>query len=131
MLRGLMTRIRKPPDRSSVYAHDGDQFYFIEALNDAGFLADTDVLSPIVINTPRFMANRSTFVAHYYGMWTEMRALMMAYDEARRLGFERPAWTDDIMPCGLRGQNADRRPPLTAPNSDSPTVSNLNRRRFT
>ncbi|MBN3807162.1 galactosyl transferase GMA12/MNN10 domain protein [Paraburkholderia sp. Ac-20336] len=85
MLRGLKARIRGLADRSSVYAHNGDQFYFIEAMKQSGLLDEADILSPLVINTPWFMVGPDSFIAHYYGMWTEMRTLVMAYDEARRL----------------------------------------------
>lgn len=86
MLRGLMTRIRGLTDRSSVYAQNGDQFYFIEAMQAAGLLDDRKILNPLVINTPWFMVGPDSFIVHYYGMWTEMRTLVMAYDDAHRAG---------------------------------------------
>ncbi|MGK8200714.1 galactosyl transferase GMA12/MNN10 domain protein [Burkholderia cepacia] len=88
MLRGLMTRIRGLTDRSSVYAQNGDQFYFIEAMQAAGLLDDAAILNPLVINTPWFMVGPDSFIVHYYGMWTEMRTLVMAYDESRRVGHD-------------------------------------------
>ncbi|WP_175892796.1 galactosyl transferase GMA12/MNN10 domain protein [Burkholderia cepacia] len=85
MLRELMARIRGLTDRSSVYAQNGDQFYFIETMEAAGLLDETDVMNPLAINTPWFMVGSESFIVHYYGMWTEMRTLVMAYDEAHRL----------------------------------------------
>lgn len=90
MLRGLMARIRGLTDRSSVYAQNGDQFYFIEAMQAAGLLDDAGILNPLAINTPWFMVGPDSYIVHYYGMWTEMRTLVMAYDEARRAGDDTP-----------------------------------------
>ena len=81
MLRELMNDIANLMDRSSVYASDGDQAYFIRALQRAGLL-DDDVLTDLVaLNTPWNLRRPDSFIVHYYGMWTEMRAMMMAYDE--------------------------------------------------
>jgi hypothetical protein len=84
VLYGLMERIVSLPDRENVYAHNGDQYFFIEAMRRHGLLDEARVLSLLEINTPWFLANEESFLVHYYGMWTEMRLLMMAHDEARR-----------------------------------------------
>lgn len=82
MLLDLMTDISGVVDRSSVYASNGDQMYFIEAMNRAGLLDDAPVLDSTAFNTPWMLRRPDSFIVHYYGMWTEMRALMMAHDDA-------------------------------------------------
>ncbi|MGH8783101.1 galactosyl transferase GMA12/MNN10 domain protein [Paraburkholderia sp.] len=82
MLGDLMADIAGVVDRSSVYASNGDQMYFIEAMNRAGLLDDAPVLDSTVFNTPWTLRRPDSFIVHYYGMWTEMRALMMAHDDA-------------------------------------------------
>ncbi|CAE6935815.1 galactosyl transferase GMA12/MNN10 domain protein [Paraburkholderia domus] len=86
LLRKLMDSIASLHDRSTVYSSNGDQYYFIEALKAAGLLCEDEILSPLVINTPWFFDATNSFLVHYYGMWPEMRALMMAHDESNRHG---------------------------------------------
>lgn len=86
MLQELMANITALPDRSTVYAHNGDQYYFIEAMRQTDMLDESAIFNPLVFNTPWFMVGADSFLVHYYGMWTEMRAMVMAYDEARRTG---------------------------------------------
>ncbi|AXE96226.1 galactosyl transferase GMA12/MNN10 domain protein [Paraburkholderia terricola] len=85
MLYGLMQCIAGLADRSTVYAGNGDQFHFINALNEHGLLAEAEILNPMIINTPWFLRRPDSFVVHYLGMWTEMRALMMDRDERERI----------------------------------------------
>ena len=82
MLRDLMREITGLVDRSSVYASNGDQMYFIEAMTRAGLLEEGEVLDTTVFNTPWMLRRPDSFIVHYYGMWTEMRALLMAHDDA-------------------------------------------------
>ena len=56
--------------------------YFIEAMNRAGLLDEGTVLGTTAFNTPWMMRRPDSFIVHYYGMWTELRALMMAHDDA-------------------------------------------------
>ncbi len=81
LLASLMARIAAMPDRSGVYTANGDQFQFIRAMREHGLLASTPVDSPLVFNTPWFMRSPSSFLVHYFGMWTHMRALMMRADD--------------------------------------------------
>ncbi|AOJ68886.1 MULTISPECIES: hypothetical protein [Burkholderia] len=81
MLRDLMATIAAMPDRSGVYAGDGDQLQFIEAMSRAGLLQDEAVLDMIGINTPWLFRRPDSFIVHYYGMWHDMRTLMMAHDD--------------------------------------------------
>ncbi|WP_231636411.1 MULTISPECIES: galactosyl transferase GMA12/MNN10 domain protein [Burkholderia] len=81
MLSDLMNTINALPDRSNVYAGNGDQYYFIAAMKEHGLLDATEIQSPLAINTPWFFKQRDSFIVHYFGMWTEMRALMMDCDE--------------------------------------------------
>ncbi|WP_175992765.1 galactosyl transferase GMA12/MNN10 domain protein [Burkholderia vietnamiensis] len=85
LLALLMQRIASLADRSSVYAGNGDQHYFIQTMRELGLLDETAILSPRILNTPWFFAEPDSFLVHYYGMWPEMRTLMMDYDERRRL----------------------------------------------
>ncbi|GAB6852847.1 hypothetical protein JCM10599A_66510 [Paraburkholderia kururiensis] len=82
VLADLMQRIAALPDRSTVYACNGDQFHFIAALRAHGLLDDAQVDSPLTLNTPWFMRTPDSFIVHYFGMWTEMRALMMHHDDS-------------------------------------------------
>jgi len=85
MLVDLMETINRLPDISTVYAVNGDQYYFIEAMKRHGLLDETKIWSPIVINTPWFFRQGDSFMVHYFGMWAESRALMMEWDEVERL----------------------------------------------
>jgi hypothetical protein len=80
MLHDLMNDIAGVADRSSVYASSGDQLYFIEAMTRAGLLSEDLVLDSTVFNTPWLLRRPDSFIVHYYGMWTELRAMMMAHD---------------------------------------------------
>ncbi|KWK64587.1 galactosyl transferase GMA12/MNN10 domain protein [Burkholderia ubonensis] len=83
MLATLMQRIAALPDRSGVYAGNGDQFHFIEAMREHNLLHEALIDSPLRLNTPWFMRGPDSFIVHYFGMWTQMRALMMANDDRR------------------------------------------------
>lgn len=89
MLSDLMHTITALPDRSSVYAGNGDQYYFIEAMKRHGLLDNTEIRSLLAINTPWFFSCRDSFIVHYFGMWPQMRALMMDRDECARLASTR------------------------------------------
>ncbi|GAB6852496.1 galactosyl transferase GMA12/MNN10 domain protein [Paraburkholderia kururiensis] len=80
LLADLMARIAAMPDRSGVYTANGDQFHFIAAMREHGLLQHTPIDSPLLFNTPWFMRSASSFLVHYFGMWTQMRALMMHAD---------------------------------------------------
>ncbi|WP_429441898.1 galactosyl transferase GMA12/MNN10 domain protein [Paraburkholderia sp. GAS33] len=82
LLRELMSDIAGLADRSTVYASDGDQPYFIQALARAGLLDDDTVTDLVAFNTPWNLRRPDSFIVHYYGMWPEMRALMMAHDDS-------------------------------------------------
>jgi hypothetical protein len=81
MLRELMSDIVDLEDRSSVYASDGDQAYFIKALERSGLLGAATVVDLVTLNTPWNLRRPDSFIVHYYGMWKEMRTMMMAHDE--------------------------------------------------
>ncbi|MEX3693343.1 galactosyl transferase GMA12/MNN10 domain protein [Paraburkholderia sp. BR14263] len=81
VLKNLMDQIASLPDRSGVYAGDGDQYHCINVLQRLGLLDKETVLNPMTINTPWFMRTSSSFIVHYLGMWTQMRAMMMNHDE--------------------------------------------------
>ncbi|MFX1813013.1 galactosyl transferase GMA12/MNN10 domain protein [Paraburkholderia sp. A1RI_3L] len=83
MLTALMQRIAALPDRSGVYTGNGDQFYFIEVMRQHNLLDEDLIDSPLLLNTPWFMRGPRSFIVHYFGMWTQMRALMMAHDDRR------------------------------------------------
>ncbi|WP_249203476.1 galactosyl transferase GMA12/MNN10 domain protein [Burkholderia ambifaria] len=87
MLFDLMQTIQALPDRSGVYSGNGDQYYFIEAMRQHGLLDMAAIRSPFAINTPWFFSDPDSFVVHYFGMWTEMRALMMDTDERARSAY--------------------------------------------
>jgi hypothetical protein len=81
LLREVMTDVAALADRSSVYAGGGDQSCFMKALARAGLPADDAVLDLVALNTPWRFRRPDSFMVHYYGMWPEMRAMMMAHDE--------------------------------------------------
>ncbi|MCW3662481.1 galactosyl transferase GMA12/MNN10 domain protein [Burkholderia cenocepacia] len=81
MLRDLMTTIAALHDRSSVYASDGDQLHFIRAMERDGQLHGEGVADLVSLNTPWLFRRADSYVVHYYGMWSAMRALMMAHDD--------------------------------------------------
>lgn len=80
LLQGMMAEIVGLPDISSVYASDGDQLYFIRALRRAGALDEAAIVDFVELNTPWLFRRSDSFMVHYYGMWPEMRAMMMAHD---------------------------------------------------
>jgi hypothetical protein len=82
MLEALMHEIADQPDLSDIYIAGGDQAFFIRAFERAGFLNEAPVIDFATINTPWMMRRPDSFLVHYYGMWSEMRALMMAHDDA-------------------------------------------------
>ncbi|WP_157652620.1 galactosyl transferase GMA12/MNN10 domain protein [Burkholderia ubonensis] len=86
MLHDLMMTVASLPDRSSVYAGNGDQHYFIELLRQHRMLNREEILSWRAINTPWYWRDRDSYVVHYLGMWWKMREMMMRYDEAHRIG---------------------------------------------
>ena len=83
MLRDLMSDIANLPDKSSVYASDGDQLYFIRALTRAGLLSEDAVMDLVALNTPWMFRRPDSFIVHYFGMWREMRTMMMTCDDLR------------------------------------------------
>ncbi|WP_321804251.1 galactosyl transferase GMA12/MNN10 domain protein [Burkholderia sp. BCC1988] len=85
MLADLMGTINALPDRTGVYSGNGDQYYFIAAMKSHGLLDTSNIQSPLTINTPWFFSRTDSFIVHYFGMWTQMRALMMDCDERDRL----------------------------------------------
>lgn len=80
LLAGLEQRIMALDDLSSVYSGGGDQPYFIEAMRSAGRLAEAEVFDLATINTPWTMRQPGSFIVHYYDMWHDCRALLMAHD---------------------------------------------------
>lgn len=80
-LHRLMVEISALPDRSGVYINNGDQYFFIKALENASMLTDENVLDLFTVNTPWTFRRDDSFIVHYLGMWPEMRALMMAHDQ--------------------------------------------------
>jgi hypothetical protein len=82
MLEALMREIAAQPDLSDIYVAGGDQTFFIRAMERAGFLNEAPVCDFATVNTPWMMRRADSFLVHYYGMWWDMRALMMAHDDA-------------------------------------------------
>ena len=82
MLYHLMERITLLADKSCVYASEGDQSKFIDALQETWQVQDKDIVDMISLNTPWMFWRLDSFSTHYYDMWPEMRLLMMAHDEA-------------------------------------------------
>jgi len=85
MLAELMAVISALPDTSTVYSANGDQHHFIEVMSKYGVLDVANTWSPVAINTPWFFRQKDSLMVHYFGMWVEMRALMMEFDERERL----------------------------------------------
>ncbi|MFC5427361.1 galactosyl transferase GMA12/MNN10 domain protein [Paraburkholderia denitrificans] len=82
MLQELMASISALPDKSRVYASDGDQLQFINAMRESGALQDEAISDMVCFNTPWLFRRPDSFIVHYYGMWQSMRTLMMAHDNA-------------------------------------------------
>jgi hypothetical protein len=86
ILDALSAQFTAIDDKTSVYASQGDQFFFCEALRDRNMLTDNDIVSFVLINTPWQLRQPDSFIVHYYGMWPRMRTIMMTYDEAELIG---------------------------------------------
>lgn len=80
MLQNLMSVISSLGNLTEVYSNSGDQHYFIEAIKSIGTVLREDMMDFIKINTPWMLRQPDSFIVHYLGMWSEMRALMMEYD---------------------------------------------------
>lgn len=78
----IMKVIEAMEDRSTVYAGNGDQYQFIRGLQRADALTDDAILDLVDVNTPWMFRSPGNFIVHYFGMWYDLRALMMAYDDA-------------------------------------------------
>ena len=71
------------PDRSSVYASNGDQQVFCHLLTEHSAWSLPAGVDLLTANTPWFYQQADSLCVHYYGMTTESRLLLMAADEAR------------------------------------------------
>lgn len=80
LLVSWMAGITALSDRSSVYADSGDQFYLIRALTELGLLDEELVLDFLACNTPWMFRHPGSFMVHYFGMWPQLRAMLMAHD---------------------------------------------------
>jgi len=59
----------------------GDQLHFIHAMERDGQLHGEGVADFVSFNTPWLFRRADSHIVHYYGMWSAMRALMMAHDD--------------------------------------------------
>jgi hypothetical protein len=67
-------------DRSSTYASGGDQTILNNFLVSLGWRSEM-AIDFISFNTPWFFRQENTFMAHYYGMWPQYRAIIMDHDD--------------------------------------------------
>jgi hypothetical protein len=70
-------------DRSSTYASGGDQSILNNFLVSLGWRSEM-AIDFISFNTPWFFRQENTFMAHYYGMWPQYRAIIMDHDYRSR-----------------------------------------------
>lgn len=86
----LWQRMLVVPDKSTVYANQGDQFHIMCALMEEGYMNERNVAECLTFNTPPAMANRNTFLVHYIGLGEPYRSMYMAHDDA--LSQNQQAW---------------------------------------
>jgi hypothetical protein len=80
LLASWMDEIVRLSDRSTVYAESGDQFYLIRALTANGLLDEELVSDFVACNTPWMFRCPGSFMVHYFGMWPQLRAMLMSHD---------------------------------------------------
>ncbi|WP_244106532.1 hypothetical protein [Paraburkholderia phenazinium] len=78
LVEHILESIRAVPDRSSTYASGGDQTVIADILkSQLGWDLDAG-MSLVGLNTPWFFQQDSSLMVHYYGMGTDLSAMMMA-----------------------------------------------------
>jgi len=85
LLEELNRRFDEVPDKSSVYASMGDQ-YFVNALLRAHELDGVDhVLDFVSVNTPHYLRTPGTLLMHFLGLGEPYRSVYMADQDAASL----------------------------------------------
>jgi hypothetical protein len=81
LLEAIFEAIKAVPDKSSTYASGGDQTVIANLLKrELNWDLDTGV-DFVGLNTPWFFQQESSMMIHYYGMVTELRAVLMAAED--------------------------------------------------
>jgi hypothetical protein len=78
LLAQLWQRIVEVPDKSSVYASMGDQYYVNALLRERGLDGERDVLDFASINTPPHLRSANTLLVHFLGLGEPYRSCYMA-----------------------------------------------------
>lgn len=78
LLAALQARIAQVPDKSSVYASMGDQYYVNAVLRERGLDGPDQVLDMVSVNTPHYLRTDDTFLMHFLGLAEPYRSVYMA-----------------------------------------------------
>ena len=85
-LAQVIASISQVRDKSSVYVNQGDQYYFIQVFEQLGLQDKTNLVNCLEMNTPWWFRQNDSFMVHYFGMATTLRALMMHVDAGKSEG---------------------------------------------
>ncbi|MDR5797414.1 hypothetical protein QCE49_28860 [Caballeronia sp. LZ008] len=91
VLDAVLAKVREIEDIQYTFSSQGDQYVFMEQLIAHGLCPEMDspeLVSFRELNTPWYYADRNTFLCHFHGLSTEMRALFMSMDSVPEGGFE-------------------------------------------
>ena len=78
LLEQLWQRIVDVPDKSSVYASMGDQYYVNALLRERGLDGEREVLDFVSVNTPHYLRTADTLLVHFLGLCEPYRSCYMA-----------------------------------------------------
>ncbi|SAL49508.1 galactosyl transferase GMA12/MNN10 domain protein [Caballeronia cordobensis] len=91
LLDAVLAKVYEIEDVKSTFASHGDQYIFMEVSMGQGLCPEMDspeLVSFRELNTPWYYADRNTFLCHFHGLSTELRALYMSMDCVPDGGFE-------------------------------------------
>jgi hypothetical protein len=91
LLDAVLAKVREIEDVQYTFSSHGDQYFFMEQAEAHGVLPEIDspeLVSFRELNTPWYYADRNTFLCHFHGLSSEMRALYMSMDSVPEGGFE-------------------------------------------
>ncbi|MDM0114322.1 DUF273 domain-containing protein [Variovorax sp. J22R133] len=78
LLEELNRRIHEVPDKSSVYASMGDQYFVNALLREQGLDGVDNVLDFVSVNTPHYLRTPGTLLMHFLGLGEPYRSVYMA-----------------------------------------------------
>ncbi len=78
LLDELCKRLAEVPDKSSVYASMGDQYFVNAVLRERELDGEAQVLDFVSINTPHYLRQPDTLLVHFLGLGEPYRSVYMA-----------------------------------------------------